>query len=64
MSPSLRASFCRPTPGGELGGIDMGSFPAELPTDLEAKTEQEKKDIQIALKHLALIVMEPFEVDW
>lgn len=42
----------------------MGSFPAELPTDLEAKTEQEKKDIQIALKHLALIVMEPFEVDW
>lgn len=64
MAPPLRASFVRPTPGTPLDGIDPKSFPATLCTDLEAKTEEEKKLVKEALQHLALIVIEPFEVDW
>lgn len=71
MSPALRASYCRPTPGtplshgGENGGdIDPKDFPSELPTDLEAKTTEEKELIKIALLNMALIVIEPFEIDW
>lgn len=71
MSPSLRASYCRPIPGtplshhGENGGdIDPKTFPTELPTDLDAKTEEEKKFIKEALLNMALIVIEPFEIDW
>ena len=69
MAPALRASFVRPTPGTPLHregkeDIDPSKFPLELPTDLEAKTDEDKRDIKEALKNLSLMVLEPFEVDW
>lgn len=64
MAPPLRASFAWPTPGTPLNGIDPESFPTALCTDLDAKTDEEKAMVKEALLHLALIVIEPFEVDW
>ena len=75
MSPALRASYCRPTPGTPLHNIkdgddhrediDPNTFPATLPTDLEPNnTEEEKKYIKEALTNMSIIVIEPFEVDW
>lgn len=71
MSPALRASYCRPTPGtplshnGENGtDIDPKTFPTELPTDLDAKTDEEKMHIKEALLNMAIIVIEPFDIDW
>lgn len=68
MSPALRASYCRPVPGTPLDStdppIDPSTFPLELPIDLEAKTEMEKKWIKEALGNMSLLVIEPFEVDW
>ncbi|KAI5479021.1 hypothetical protein MNV49_004303 [Pseudohyphozyma bogoriensis] len=70
MSPELRASFCRPIPGTPLkgtgpggGDVDPNDFPKELPSDLEAKTEEEKKLVKEALENFALIVLKPWEVD-
>lgn len=42
MSPDLRASFVRPIPGTKLEE-DPEKWPTQLPTDLEAKTEEEKR---------------------
>lgn len=69
MSPALRASYCRPTPGTPLhrdgqGDIDPRTFPSTLPTDLDAKTDEEKAFIQEALTNMSLLVIEPFDVDW
>lgn len=71
MSPALRASYCRPTPGTPLhddqhkrGDIDPHTFPLVLPTDLDAKTDAEKQYIVEALTNMSLLVIEPFEVDW
>lgn len=49
MSPDLRASFVRPVPGTSLKGTEIKpeSFPTSLPTDLEAKTDEEKRLIAI-----------------
>lgn len=64
MSPALRASFVRPTPGQALSqGVDHPeTYPTELPVDLEAN-EEEKKLIDIALTNFALVVIEPESVD-
>lgn len=66
MSPPLRASFVRPIPGTPLDqgeGSDPATYPKELPTDLEAKTDKDKELVKQALEHLALIVLEPYSVD-
>lgn len=68
MSPDLRASFCRPIPGTPLSApgredIDPRTFPKALPTDLEAKTDEEKRLVKIALENFALIVLSPTDVD-
>ena len=69
MSPGLRASYCRPVPGTPLDStnppIDPSTFPKELPIDLdENASEQEKNWLKEALSQMALLVIEPFEVDW
>ena len=69
MSPGLRASYCRPIPGTPLDStrppIDPSTFPKELPLDLdENASEQEKIWLKEALTQMALLVIEPFEVDW
>lgn len=64
LSPALRASFVRPTPGSALkDGVDPPeTYPTELPTDLDA-SEDEKKLIDQALHNFALIVIDPHAVD-
>ena len=69
MSPGLRASYCRPVPGTPLDStnppIDPSTFPKELPIDLdENASEQEKAWLEEAMGQMALLVIEPFEVDW
>lgn len=67
MAPELRASFLRPEPGPSNGSegkeTDPSKFVEKLPSDLEAATDEEKRNVKEALTHLALVVMEPFEVD-
>ena len=45
MSADLRASFLRPVPGTKLE-VDPHQWPETLPTDLEAKTDEEKRLVQ------------------
>lgn len=54
MSPDLRASFVRPTPGSKLEE-NPEKWPTTLPTDLEAKTDEEKRLVkQGSLVYLCL----------
>jgi len=58
MSPPLKASFLRPTPGTPLKDTDVDY--RQLPQELkDGQKEEEKK----ALENFALIAIEPFEVD-
>ncbi|GAA96545.1 uncharacterized protein L969DRAFT_88145 [Mixia osmundae IAM 14324] len=58
LSPPLKASFIRPTPGTPLDGkIDPKDFPTTV--DYDEEPELVKK----ALETFALIVIEPYEVD-
>ncbi|BGP14601.1 hypothetical protein JCM10213_001948 [Rhodosporidiobolus nylandii] len=63
LSPELRASFYRPVPGTPLKdwGGKMEDLPAELPE--EGENEEQKKQVEQALKNFALVVIDPSEVD-
>ncbi|KWU42125.1 hypothetical protein RHOSPDRAFT_36324 [Rhodotorula sp. JG-1b] len=66
MSPELRASFYRPVPGTKLTDTDvkMEDLPQTLPEGIEeAETEEQKKQVEQALKNFALIVIDANEVD-
>lgn len=62
----MRASWCRPVPGTPLkGGYDDAlEWPESVPALGDAKNEEEKKNVEEALKNFALVVIEPFEVDF
>ncbi|KAI0271449.1 pyridoxamine 5'-phosphate oxidase-domain-containing protein [Gloeopeniophorella convolvens] len=66
VSESMRATWCRPPPGSPLKGgyEEMDDWPAKLPKPSEAKTNEEKKLVEIALSNYAIIAIEPLEVDW
>jgi len=65
MSPALRASFLRPPPGQELTERDdPSSWLTELPSDLEAKTPEEKVKVVEAMTKFALVIVDPNHVDW
>ncbi|KAF9225245.1 hypothetical protein BS17DRAFT_778350 [Gyrodon lividus] len=66
MSGRLKASWCRPVPGTPLkGGEDeMKRWPEKLPKLGEAKSEEDKKNLAFALENFALLIIEPFEVDF
>ncbi|GAA6038899.1 hypothetical protein JCM8097_000563 [Rhodosporidiobolus ruineniae] len=67
LSPELRASFYRPVPGttiAEWGG-KMEDLPQELPESVEkAEGEEQKKQVEQALKNMALVVIDPTEIDF
>lgn len=47
------------------GGYDDAlEWPESLPALGEAKDEEEEKNVEEALKNFALVVIEPFEVDF
>lgn len=66
MSGHMKASWCRPTPGSKLeGGYEEAKkWPQKLPRLGEAETEEDKKNLEIALGNFALVLIDPFEVDF
>lgn len=62
LSPAIRASFCRPVPGSNLGDQDPKSWPEELPSPEEAEAK-DKDHIKLALENFAVIALEPVFVD-
>ena len=66
MSGHLKATWCRPVPGTPLvgGEEEMKKWPKTLPKWGEAKTEEEKRELETALANFALLLIEPFEVDY
>ncbi|PRQ73168.1 hypothetical protein AAT19DRAFT_15921 [Rhodotorula toruloides] len=66
MSPELRASFYRPVPGTTLEkwGRKMEELPQTLPESVEqAENDEQKKQVEEAMKNFALIVIDATEVD-
>ncbi|GAA5936140.1 uncharacterized protein JCM15063_002720 [Sporobolomyces koalae] len=66
LSPELRASFVRPVPGTSLS--DWDGKMEDLPETLveghdQAKTDEEKKQLDQALYNFALIVIDASEID-
>ncbi|ETW86706.1 hypothetical protein HETIRDRAFT_308008 [Heterobasidion irregulare TC 32-1] len=61
ISERMRASFCHPEPGG-YG--DAENWVSTVKKQQDAQTDEEKKNTEVALSNFALVVIEPFEVDW
>lgn len=66
MSGHMKATWCRPVPGTPLvgGEEEMKTWPARLPKLGEAADEEEEALLGEALGNFALLVVEPFEVDY
>jgi pyridoxamine 5'-phosphate oxidase len=66
MSGHMKASWCRPPPGSKLeGGYgEAKKWPQRLPKLGEDENEEDKKNLEVALGNFALVVIDPFEVDF
>jgi len=65
MPAFMRASFCRPAPGSPMGSYDEGKeWVKELPSEDGVQNEEERKLVSEALSNFALVVFEPFSVDF
>lgn len=66
MSGHMKATWCRPIPGTPLKGgeEEMKEWPVKLPKLGEAENEEDKKNLATALSNFALLLIEPFEVDY
>ncbi|KAF8555137.1 hypothetical protein OG21DRAFT_1411372, partial [Imleria badia] len=66
MSGHMKATWCRPVPGTPLeGGEDeMKGWPKTLPKLGEARNDKERRNLETALSNFALLLIEPFEVDY
>ncbi|KAI0352289.1 hypothetical protein OH77DRAFT_1428836 [Trametes cingulata] len=64
MSPGMRASWCVPQPPGSAIGSyeEQKEWPRQVPS--EPESEEDKKNAEIALSRFALMLIEPFQVDW
>jgi len=64
MSPFMRATFCRQTPGSFMENYAEGDdWVKRLASEEEATDEEEKKRVDEALLNFALVVVEPLSVD-
>ncbi|KAF8204146.1 hypothetical protein K438DRAFT_1819155 [Mycena galopus ATCC 62051] len=65
MSPMMKASWCRPTPGSRLeGGEDEAKkWPVKL-EEPEAGDEEGKRLWEMSLSNFALVIIEPQDVDY
>ncbi|GAA6002213.1 hypothetical protein JCM10207_003129 [Rhodosporidiobolus poonsookiae] len=66
LSPELRASFYRPVPGTKLADWDgeMEQLPETLPEGVEeAEGDEQKKQVEQAMKNMALVVIDPTVID-
>jgi pyridoxamine 5'-phosphate oxidase len=66
MSGHMKASWCRPPPGSKLeGGYEEAKkWPQKLPTFSDVESEEDKSILELALSNFALVVIDPFEVDF
>jgi hypothetical protein len=66
VSGPIRASFCRPAPGSPLrGGYEEGKkWPVTLPKLGEWKNEKDRAQVETAFENFALLLIEPFKVDF
>ncbi|KAG7451814.1 uncharacterized protein BT62DRAFT_925995 [Guyanagaster necrorhizus] len=69
MSPYMKASWCRPTPGTPLvgGEEEAKKWPVKLEepnADGEWSSEENKHLWETALSHFALLVVDPTDVDY
>ncbi|TFK42131.1 pyridoxamine 5'-phosphate oxidase-domain-containing protein [Crucibulum laeve] len=65
MSGHMKASWCRPTPGSKLDNPeDAKKWPETVKEPKEGDSEEVKKNWDIALGNFALLVLDPFEVDF
>lgn len=66
MKPKMKASWCAPVaPGTPISSYDEPSkWPREVPNRKDLKTDEEKKNYETALSNFAMILFEPFQVDW
>ncbi|TCD67880.1 hypothetical protein EIP91_011814 [Steccherinum ochraceum] len=65
MSAHMKASWCRPTPGSEISSYDDAkSWPSTVKNVGEAETDEEKANLEEALKNFALVLIEPLDIDW
>ena len=62
----MRATWARPVaPGSVLESYDVpNQWSREVPATTEANSEEEKKQVQDALHNFAVVLVEPFKVDW
>ncbi|EJF67430.1 hypothetical protein DICSQDRAFT_158842 [Dichomitus squalens LYAD-421 SS1] len=66
MKPGMRASWAIPYPPGTfLPSYDeQKKWPKEVPLEQDAKTDEDKKNIDFAFRNFALMLFEPVQVDW
>jgi pyridoxamine 5'-phosphate oxidase len=66
MSSHMKASWCRPPPGSVMkGGYEEAKkWPTSIPKLGEAENEGDRKNQEIALGNFALVLVEPYFVDW
>ncbi|KAG9313872.1 pyridoxamine 5'-phosphate oxidase-domain-containing protein [Chiua virens] len=65
MSGRMKASWCRPVPGTPLKSEDeMKEWPETLPNVGKGESDEERRNLEMALGNFALVVVEPFEVDY
>ena len=66
MSGHMKASWCRPPPGSRLEGgyEEANKWPQKLPNLGNAESEEDKRNLEIALGNFALVVIDPSEVDF
>ncbi|KIP03846.1 hypothetical protein PHLGIDRAFT_129913 [Phlebiopsis gigantea 11061_1 CR5-6] len=66
MKPAMRASWCAPVaPGSPISSYDEPSkWPREVPNLEDLKTDEDRKNYETALSNFAMVVFEPFKIDW
>ena len=66
MKPAMKASWCAPVPpGSPISSYDEPSkWPREVPNLKDLKTDADKKNYETALSNFAMVVFEPFTIDW
>ena len=66
MKPEMRASWCTPYPPGTpiSSYEEQKGWPTSVPLEDEAKTDEDRKNIEFAFRNFALMLFEPVQVDW
>jgi pyridoxamine 5'-phosphate oxidase len=68
MSGFMKATWLRPPPGSPMPGSgtydEAKNWPAKIPGRDEAESDEEKAQVQAALDNFALVIFDPYEVDY